>query len=102
MSSILPKDNYVTFVKTLFVLFGLALCLYFYMVVSIILVTVDRRVLEQGIRAATTELSYKEAKYSAEISNITMSLAYSEGFVEGGQPSFATRTNVPTLAFGNE
>lgn len=92
----------IPLLKSAVVLFTISLFLYLYMVVSIVVATVDRKSLEEKIRSESTELTYKETEYSKRISSITLATVYAEGYIDSGEQAFAKRATAPTLTLANE
>jgi hypothetical protein len=88
--------------KSIVALFAISLFLYLYMVVSIVLATVDRKSLEEQIRHESTELTYIETEYSKRISSMSIDTVYAEGYVASNDQSFAKRVVTPTLTLRNE
>jgi hypothetical protein len=83
-------------------LFVISLALYLYMVVSIVVATVDRKSLEEQIRGESTELTYKETEYSKNISTITLASVYAAGYVDSKDQAFAVRNTAQSLTLRNE
>ncbi len=94
-------DNIPVF-KSIVAVFVVSLCLYLYMVVSIVVATVDRKSLEEQVRSLTTELTYQETEYSARLSSITLASVRASGYIDTTNQSFATRANTGTLTLRNE
>lgn len=84
---------------------GVALCavsLYLYMVVSIVVATVERKSLEEKVREESTELTYRETEYSKLLGSITLASARASGYIDANNSGFATRADAPTLTLNNE
>ncbi len=79
-----------------------AVCLYLYMVVSIVVATVERKSLEEQIREESTELTYRETEYSKLLGSITLASARASGYIDANNSGFATRVDAPTLTLNNE
>ena len=91
-----------TLATTVIGLFCISLCLYLYMVVSIVLATVDRRRVEEQVRNQSTELSAIESDYGQAIGRLTLGEVKALGFVDAGEASFAVRDTLPTFTLRNE
>lgn len=89
-------------IKSIFGLFVISLCLYLYMVVSIVVSTVERKSLEEQVRVESTELSGIETQYSEHIGDITLAEVKLLGYVDAGEAIFAIRDSAPTLTLRNE
>lgn len=96
------ESRQVIITRSILGLFAVSLCLYLYMVVSIIIATVDRKSLEESVRLATTELSAVESEYSSKIGSVTLADVKKSGYIDAGSTIFATRENAPTLTLRNE
>jgi hypothetical protein len=88
--------------QSVIALFIISLALYLYMVVSIVVATVDRKSLEEQIRAESTDLTYKETEYSKNISTITLASVYAAGYVDSKDQAFAVRNTAQSLTLRNE
>ncbi len=87
------------------IVLGGALCavmLYLYMVVSIVVATVERKSLEEQVREESTELTYQETEYSKLLGSITLASARASGYIDANNSGFATRVDAPTLTLNNE
>lgn len=83
-------------------LFAASLCLYLYMVVSIVVATVDRKGIEERVRTQSTELSSIESEYSNAVGSVTLADVKKSGYIDAGEATFAVRDINPTLTFRNE
>jgi hypothetical protein len=79
-----------------------AITIYLYMIVSIVVATVERKSLEERVREESTELTYRETEYSKLVGSITLASARASGYIDANNSGFATRADAPTLTLNNE
>lgn len=82
-------------------LFVLGLATYLYMAVSLVLLTVERKSLQEKIGKATTELSYAQLSYSDAVKKIETKDVYASSFTHSSGGLFATREVTTSLTYKN-
>ena len=90
-------DN-IPFSKILISIFAASLSIYLYLVLNLVVNTVNRKSTEEQISKSNTELSYKKIEYSDIVKNISIKDAYAGGFVPSTTEIFAIR-EVNTLTY---
>lgn len=101
----LPGNPFSFDISIFKIVFATTLCavfLYLYMVVSIVVATVERKSLEEKVREESTELTYRETEYSKLLGSITLASARASGYIDANNSGFATRAEAPTLTLNNE
>jgi hypothetical protein len=84
--------------KSLISIFVLSLALYLYLVVNLVVNTINRKSTQEQISKINTELSYKKIEYSDIVKNISIKDTYTGGFVPSSNEIFAVR-EVDTLTY---
>lgn len=102
-NAIAMVDNHRNILATgIMGLFCMSVCMYLYMLVTIVVATVDRRSIEEQVRNQSTELSAIESDYGQAIGSLTLGEVKNLGYVDAGEATFAVRDTVPTFTLRNE
>jgi hypothetical protein len=83
------------------ILFIFGLGAYLYMAISLVLLTVERKALEEKIAKETTELSYAQLSYSDALKKIETKDVYAGSFTHSSGGLFATREVSTSLTYKN-